>query len=92
MTLQADKPELPFSPTGGAEQDWVNMLMASPLFQQINDLQDLLEKNSGATVSDKVQGIVVSYEQLPPSYTESDCFHSTLSITGIPVGSLLSDN
>ena len=58
MTLQADKPELPFSPTGGAEQDWVNMLMASPLFQQINDLQDLLEKNSGATSSDKVQGIL----------------------------------
>ena len=32
--------------TGNMEQDWMNMLMASPLFQQINDLEDMLEKSS----------------------------------------------
>lgn len=31
--------------TGNQEQDWVNMLMASPLFKQINDLEDMLEKS-----------------------------------------------
>ena len=32
--------------SGGQEEEWVKMLMASPLFQQINDLQLLLDKNS----------------------------------------------
>ena len=32
---------------GGGEQQWINMLMASPLFQQISDLHDMLEKNAG---------------------------------------------
>ena len=31
--------------TGNQEQDWVNMLMASPLFKQINDLENMLEKS-----------------------------------------------
>ena len=37
--------------SGGQEEEWVKMLMVSPLFQQINDLQLLLDKNSvtGAT-------------------------------------------
>ena len=30
--------------TGNMEQDWVNLLMASPLFKQINDLEEMLEK------------------------------------------------
>jgi hypothetical protein len=34
--------------TGNQEQDWVNMLMASPLFKQINDLEDMLEKSDSA--------------------------------------------
>jgi len=31
--------------TGNAEQDWVNLLMASPFFNQINDLENMLEKS-----------------------------------------------
>lgn len=41
--LEGGDGTLPSSPT--TEQDWVNMLMTSPLFQQINDLQELLENN-----------------------------------------------
>ena len=47
----------PFTLTGNAEQDWVNMLMVSPLFQQINDLQDMFEKTGGLGLGgDKVLG------------------------------------
>ncbi|XP_062603182.1 uncharacterized protein LOC134264959 [Saccostrea cucullata] len=46
-----------FTPTGNPEQDWVNMLMASPLFKQINDLADMLDKTEGGLGgSDKVLG------------------------------------
>lgn len=31
--------------TGNQEQDWVNLLMASPLFKQINDLEQMLDKS-----------------------------------------------
>ena len=41
----------PFAVSGGTgtggEQDWMAMLMASPLFQQISDIHEMLEKNSG---------------------------------------------
>ncbi|XP_013391352.1 uncharacterized protein LOC106159584 [Lingula anatina] len=47
---------MPFMPTGNAEQDWVNMLMASPLFQQISDLENLLDKTVGAGPANKVIG------------------------------------
>ncbi|KAH3750553.1 hypothetical protein DPMN_185080 [Dreissena polymorpha] len=40
--------------TGNQEQDWVNLLMASPLFKQINDLADMLEK-SEATMEEPVR-------------------------------------
>ena len=43
----------PFTPTGNAEEDWINMLMASPLFQQINDIQDLIDKNIAAATGGK---------------------------------------
>ncbi|GFO26753.1 cytadherence high molecular weight protein 2 [Plakobranchus ocellatus] len=33
-----------FQSSGQAEQDWVNLLMMSPLFKQISDLEDLLAK------------------------------------------------
>ena len=33
-----------FEPSGSAEQDWMSLLMASPLFKQINDLDTLLSK------------------------------------------------
>ncbi|CAH1789583.1 unnamed protein product [Owenia fusiformis] len=51
----------PFTPTGNAEQDWVNMLMASPLFKQINDLEAMMDKSAGGTGAagsgpSKVQG------------------------------------
>ena len=36
---------LGFTPTGNVEQDWVNLLMLSPLFKQINDLEEMLEKS-----------------------------------------------
>ncbi len=39
--------ELPFKPTGQGEQDWVNMLMASPLFHQINEMHEMLERTTG---------------------------------------------
>ena len=45
--------------TPGSKTDniWLNMLMSSPLFQQINDLQDLLEKDTQVTAHmDKVLG------------------------------------
>ena len=53
--VQKDTPTAPasgpFTPsasgTGAGEQDWMAMLMASPLFQQINDIHEMLEKNSG---------------------------------------------
>lgn len=46
-----------FTPTGNREQDWVNMLMASPLFKQINDLADMLDKTEGGIAGgDKVLG------------------------------------
>lgn len=46
-----------FTPTGNHEQDWVNMLMASPLFKQINDLADMLDKTEGGIAGgDKVLG------------------------------------
>jgi hypothetical protein len=46
-----------FTPTGNTEQDWVNMLMASPLFKQINDLADMLDKTEGGLGGgDKVLG------------------------------------
>lgn len=46
-----------FTPTGNPEQDWVNMLMASPLFKQINDLADMLDKTEGGFAGgDKVLG------------------------------------
>lgn len=34
--------------TGNQEQDWVNLLMASPLFKQINDLEGMLERSDNA--------------------------------------------
>lgn len=34
--------------TGNQEQDWVNLLMASPLFRQINDLEGMLERSDNA--------------------------------------------
>ena len=42
--------------SGNVEQDWINMLMASPLFQQINDLQEMLDKSAGGAASDVVIG------------------------------------
>ena len=36
---------LGFTPTGNVEQDWVNLLMLSPLFKQISDLEEMLEKS-----------------------------------------------
>ena len=42
--------------SGNVEQDWINMLMASPLFQQINDLQEMLDKSTGGAASDVVIG------------------------------------
>lgn len=50
-----------FSPSGNQEQDWVNLLMASPLFKQINDLEQMLNKSPDSTASeglaaDTVQG------------------------------------
>ena len=52
--------KLPFQVTGNAEQDYMNMLMASPLFQQINDIHDMLEKSSmdQSGKSDKILGNV----------------------------------
>ncbi len=44
-----------FEPSGNAEQDWVNLLMMSPLFKQINDLDTLLSK--AATNTDKPAGL-----------------------------------
>lgn len=40
-----------FTSTGNAEQDWVNMLMMSPLFKQINDLADMLDNSEGGSGS-----------------------------------------
>lgn len=37
--------------SGGMEQDWMNMLLASPLFQQINELEQALDKNTGAAAN-----------------------------------------
>jgi hypothetical protein len=50
-----------FTPSGNAEQDYINLLMASPLFKQINDLEELLNKSADdastqALASDMVQG------------------------------------
>ena len=42
--------------SGNVEQDWINMLMASPLFQQINDLQEMLDKSTGGATPDVVIG------------------------------------
>ena len=45
--------------SGNAEQDYMNMLMASPLFHQINDIQDMLEKNAmdqPGTTDNKILG------------------------------------
>ena len=39
------QPGLGFTPTGNVEQDWVNLLMLSPLFKQISDLEEMLEKS-----------------------------------------------
>lgn len=36
---------------GVSEQDYVSLLMSSPLFQQISDLESLLEKQTGTTSS-----------------------------------------
>ena len=42
---------------GETEQEWIKMLMASPLFHQINDLQDMLTKSTGdGAQTDKVFG------------------------------------
>ena len=35
-----------YTPSGNQEQDWVNLLMASPLFKQINDLEQMLNKSA----------------------------------------------
>ena len=50
--------------TGNPEEDWVNMLMASPLFQQINDIQDLIDKSASSAggPSDMVLGKLVEIE------------------------------
>lgn len=49
-----------FVPTGNQEQDWVNMLMMSPLFKQINDLAEMLDKTpEGAVSSDKILGMML---------------------------------
>lgn len=47
--------------TGNQEQDWVNMLMASPLFKQINDLEDMLEKSNASdeTMRSHVKGVLL---------------------------------
>ena len=43
--------------SGSVEQDWMNLLMASPLFKQINDLADMLDANSdGAGPLNRVMG------------------------------------
>jgi hypothetical protein len=43
--------------TGQAEQDWINMLLASPLFKQISDLQEMVDKAAGAgSPSDRIHG------------------------------------
>lgn len=45
------------TPGGKMDDMWLNMLMSSPLFQQINDLEDLLEKDTPASVHmDRVVG------------------------------------
>ncbi len=43
---------------GTAEQDYMNMLMASPLFQQINEIQELLEQ-SATNVPTKFSGQII---------------------------------
>ena len=47
-----------FTPSGNPEQDWVNMLMMSPLFKQINDLADMLDRADpgGGGGADRVLG------------------------------------
>ena len=52
------KDKLPFPVSGNAEQDYMNMLMASPLFHQINDIQEMLEKNATNEpgMTDKILG------------------------------------
>lgn len=44
--------------TGNMEQDWVNLLMASPLFKQINDLEEMLDKTdtSDEVVTPHIKG------------------------------------
>lgn len=53
-------PDSGLESTGNREQDWVNLLMASPLFKQINDLEAMLDKSSstgsGPATSDKILG------------------------------------
>lgn len=45
--------------TGNMEQDWVNLLMASPLFKQINDLEEMLDKTdtSDEVVHPHIKGL-----------------------------------
>lgn len=55
--------------TGHQEQDWVNLLMASPLFKQISDLEEMLEKSGDqADVEDIVR----------PHVKGTGCFHEFL--------------
>ena len=53
MSFPSQATSAPFTPSGNAEQDWMNMLMASPLFHQINDIQDLLDKNLSSATGGK---------------------------------------
>lgn len=48
--------DTPITSTGNTEQDWVNLLMASPLFKQISELGDLLDKTD---ISAEGSGIVL---------------------------------
>ena len=58
------QPGLGFTPTGNMEQDWVNLLMLSPLFKQISDLEEMLEKSdlsSDQPVRPHVKGEAILY-------------------------------
>ena len=46
--------------SGGAEEEYVRMLMDSPLFRQINDIQEIMEENL-AKQSAKPDHIVGKY-------------------------------
>ena len=41
---------------GNNEQDWVKMLMNSPLFKQINDLQEMIDRNTSGPNADVIIG------------------------------------